>query len=60
MHTQVNLYEKYKKEGKIDDATLEELAGRKRHLMGADKVSEDTPFETMVSISFYLLIVFGR
>lgn len=51
------IYRKYKKEGKIDDATLEDLASRKRHLKGEDKVEANTPFDIMVSVSFYLLIV---
>ncbi len=50
-------YNKMKKEGKIKDVTLEELAYRKRHLGGAKKAQADTPFDTMVSVSFYLLIV---
>jgi len=50
-------YKQYKREGKIDDASLEDLAYRKRHLRGEDKASANTPFDLMVSVSFYLLIV---
>ena len=50
-------YKKYKKEGKIDDIALDELAEHVGHLKGSDKVTYDTPFEEMVSVSFYLLIV---
>jgi hypothetical protein len=50
-------YNQYKKEGKIDDATLEDLAYRKRHLGGEDKVQSNAPFDVIVNVSFYLLIV---
>jgi len=50
-------YKQYKREGKIDDASLEDLAYRKRHLKGEDKVQAHTPFELMVNVSYYLLIV---
>ena len=50
-------YKQYKKEGKIDDATLEDLAYRKRHLRGEDKVQSNAPFDVIVNVSFYLLIV---
>ena len=49
-------YKKYKREGKIDDTTLADLR-KKRKRKGGDKVSYYTPFEEMVSVSFFLLIV---
>ena len=50
-------YKQYKKEGRIDDTTLEDLAYRKRHLRGEDKAEAHTPFDIIISVSFYLLIV---
>ena len=50
-------YKTYKQEGKIQDASLEDLAYTKRHMKGEDKVEANTPFDVMVSVSFYLLIV---
>ena len=50
-------YNEYKKNGKIDDISLSDLAYKRRHFKGTDAVEASAPYDKLVLVSYYLIIL---